>query len=157
MPDSSSRPLTIPALLRLARRYCPVKARWSALVQQHSPEWGPGHEIGHALLSRPRERTRANYGLCSVEMCDCPAARCHVVELAAMYISANLHVAADRHDLLAMEIQATPGYAAISTPRYWELAAQLLARQRLIRLPRTVSRLEELLRKRLTAPRRHCP
>lgn len=149
MSDPSSRPLTIPALLRLARRYCPVKARWSGLVQQHSPEWGPGHEIGHALLSRPRERSLKHYGLCSLGSCLCLHERCHVVELAAMYISSNFHHAADRHDLVAMEIQATDGYTTINTPWYWMRAAKLLAGQHLTRLPRTVLKLEELLTRRL--------
>jgi hypothetical protein len=66
-----------------------------------------------------------------------------------MYISAKLHLATGRQDLIETEIYATEGYAAISTPWHWARASRLLEGLRLVRLPRTVGGLEGLLKKRV--------
>lgn len=66
-----------------------------------------------------------------------------------MYISAKLHLAANRQDLIATEIRMTDSYATIDTPEHWSCAAVLLENRRLTRLPRTERGLEGLLQRRL--------
>lgn len=63
-----------------------------------------------------------------------------------MFLSAKLHLAVGREDLIATEIRATEGYADLDTPWYWTRAAELLAGQKLTRMPRTVGNLEGLLK-----------
>jgi hypothetical protein len=139
-----------PSTLRtLARRYCPRPARWDRLLNDKRAEWGPGHEIAHALLSMPHEWALVNYGLCTPAGCRCPGERCCVVEVAAMYISARLCLAMGRRDPIAAEADATDDYEYIDTQWHWTRAARLLARRRLTRIPRTRRGLERLLRARL--------
>ncbi len=142
-------PLTLAALHDLALQWCPPFARWDRIIAHPRAEWGSAHEIAHALLSLPHERTRRDYGLCSIGSCRCPGDRCDVVELAAMAISAKLHLAIGRRDLIDAELQATEDYDYLDTRWHRTRAARLLARRGLQRIPRTCAGLERLLRRRL--------
>lgn len=64
--------LTLDAIWRIANRYTPRAARYNERIS-HPNSWGPAHEIGHALVATPKERTQRDFGLtCEPGMCRCP-------------------------------------------------------------------------------------
>jgi len=139
--------ITIDALRQLALRWCPRPARWENLLRAKGPDWGPAHEIAHALLSQPQARLLPNYGLCS--QCFCPGECCSIAEVAAMALSTTLHRRAGRKDLVAAEAEATDNYDLLMGPWYIQQANRLLIQHKLQRLPRTAAGLEQLLSRRL--------
>lgn len=145
----TSAPLTLPALHDLALRWCPPDARWGYLLDGWD-YWGPAHELAHAILSRPEERTVSDYGLCEAAACRCPGERCHVVELAAQRISGHLLRTVGRQDLAEDDIWSTDGYTEIATPANDRASWHLLRAEHLWPLPRTIAGLERLLRRRMT-------
>lgn len=111
--------------------------------------WGPAHEIAHALVASPEERTRPFFGLpCSPEFCRCDDERCHVVELAAMDVSRRILVSAGRRDLVDAELKATTDYDLMAHAANKRAARRLIARSRLRRIPRDADRLVAMLHAR---------
>lgn len=145
--------LTIFDLADLARAWCPrVAVRRGFLA--HALGWGPAHEIGHALISLPHERALPEYGIrCSIGFCKCQYERCHVVELAAMRISAALVVAAGMPALADEERKNTEDYDLMVSPAGARAARRMVVRRVGWPVPRTRVGVERLLRERLGAGR----
>lgn len=141
--------LTLDAIWHIAVNHVPVAARYNDRLSMRR-SWGPAHELAHALVASPKERTQRDFGLtCEPGMCRCPGEHCHVVELSAMSVSRRLVTAAGHAHLADVELQATPDYDMMVWSRPVRAARRLLVRRRLLRLPRTIAGLRQFVRDRL--------
>lgn len=154
-PRSSARlsVLNVEDLRQLALRWCPLVATYWGFVMGKTIEWGPAHELGHALVEPKSRRSRHGYGRCDIESCACPTQRCLVTEAAAMMISSDLHGACGRHELIATERRSTPSYDAYIAPEA-DRARAHLERLKLWPVPQTIRGLEVALRRAGLAPTR---
>ena len=112
-------------LVRLSALYCPARAFSQSIFQ--SAEWGPGHELAHALVASPRERQRDSYGLSSVKSSTANDEYALHVEAAAMHLSFHFHRACKRADLIDEEVKYTDWD---STSRIGEPRTKRLLRSR---------------------------
>lgn len=130
----------------LAALYCPIPSFSSRIFI--SAEWGPGHELAHALLASQRERTLPEFGLNA----DSVAGRAYALtaEAASMRLSFQIHRRCGRADLVDDEIRYTDeeSVTLIGAARTWRLVRQ----RRCLRLPSTIMGLEAFCRRRGLRP-----
>jgi len=125
-------------LKRLAIAWVPRQAAWWSIINQPAPSWGPAHELAHALISRPHQRSQNSYGLCDVGGCFCRGWSCLTYETAAMLLSSTWHRAVGYENLIVAEIDATPDYAVIDDA-FWRIRGRRMLRRRgLWPIPTTV-------------------
>lgn len=134
-------------IYRMARQYAPLAARRERSVTYYN-DWGPAHELAHALLSTRRERTLQDYGMCDFGGCTCERARCMVIEVAAMAISHALVRAAGWRDLALAERQASPRIDAAFARVLQRRARALLRIRGLWPIPATSARLRAAITRR---------
>ena len=135
-------------LWALANEWVPRKAAWTHLLD-YWDNWGPSHELGHALIEPAERRRHPSYGRCEPGSCKHDDEECDVVEIAVMLISARLVTAAGHEALADREVQGTTDYDLIATPRNFRRARALLKRKKLWPVPLTKVALEGALRTRL--------
>jgi hypothetical protein len=140
--------ITLRDLWSLANEWVPRKACWKHLLDYWN-NWGPAHELGHALLEPAERRSKRSYGRCAPGACQHEDDECGVAEIAAMMISAQLVTAAGHPALAEREVQGTTDYDVIATPANYRRARKLLKQRKLWLLPRTKATLERALRARL--------
>lgn len=148
---ASSSSLTLTDLWVAANLWCPKKAAWTHLLDDLG-DWGPAHELGHALIEPSRRWELRDYGRCPVGSCHHRGKECDVYEVAAMRVSHALVCAAGRPDLVGREVESTIDYDLIEGT-CWLRGKALLERKRLWPVPRTRRSLEVALRRRLGRPR----
>jgi len=148
---SSTSRLTLLDLWRLAVEWCPKKARWPHLIDEHN-SWGPAHELGHALIEPSDRWDKHDYGRCALAFCRCKAERCDTHEVAAMLISRALLRAAGNEFMSEREYNETSDIDLVQ-PIHEARAKALLRRKRLWPVPRTRRTLEAALKRRLGRPR----
>lgn len=133
-------------VLYLSALYCPIPSFAPHIFS--SAEWGPGHELAHALIASPRERTLPEFGL----DVDSDAGRAYALtaEAASMRLSFQIHRRCGRADLVEDEIRYTDeaSVALIGAAR----TRRLVRRRRCLRLPSTITGLEAFCRRRGLRP-----
>lgn len=141
-------PISLRELWVLANEWVPRKAAWTHLLD-YWDNWGPSHELGHALIEPAERRRHPSYGRCEPRCCKHDGEECDVVEIAAMMISQRLVTAAGHPELSDREVQGTTDYDLIATPRNFRRARALLKQKKLWPVPQTQAALEAALRTRL--------
>lgn len=139
---------TLEEILSLAERWSAPDAAWNTLLER-AHCWGPAHEFGHALISGPRDRTIAGYGLCEVDWCRCYRDRCVVIEAAAMIVSRTLLRRAGHSGLASLERRSTDYLHHVDQQATRGKA--LLIERSIWPLPITASGLDKLARRRIGA------
>lgn len=134
-------------IYQLALSWAPRRARWSHLLEE-AQDWGPAHELAHALIEEPWRRKKRDYALCPFGACHCRGRMCEVHEVAAMIVSRKLLIAARKTHLANREYNDT-GYGwIIDDPTNVERACALLRRKGLWPVPTSKNALEAQLRRR---------
>lgn len=143
----------------LALKYCPARSiNWPIF----EAEWGPAHELAHALLSSTEERRKKTFGLPSIpdeydqgfqdfSPSKLPWRYAILVEAAATHLSMRFHEHCKQKKLVFHERQATDPYSlrAMKTPAM----RALLIERGCGRVPLTRTKLEEFCRQRGLQPR----
>jgi hypothetical protein len=148
---SNTSRLTLLDLWRLAVEWCPKKARWPHLIDDHE-SWGPAHELGHALIEARVRWNQNDYGHCPLAMCNCRRELCDTYEVAAMLISHALLRATGNEFMSEREYADTTDIDLVD-PVHNQRAKALLRKKGLWPVPRTKRSLEAALRRRLGKPR----